>query len=682
MKKIKLLNIVMVVFLLSMYQNSNAQTVVSSLDAFKTAIANSNQDITLQAGNYNLEDLASGSRVITFSGSNNTITLTNVHIEVPVGSIRESYILVTGNNNIINGGEIEDTYRNGLTEITDFVAYHQDSANLAYGLKGAAVMTVSGTDNLVDGLKLTVRGSHLYGYGSMYGINQYNTFGMNKRCGLLINGPRNTLDHVEVQMRAFGHGIFMQGEADETVIKNSLVEGRVRAYADLYSETDPNSFPFRSDYKLPGTSNTEYDMPFSEDVEPIPTDQVFSLSEDGIRSYTGTGSVTVENCTVKKMRGGIRLYLGNNCSVTNSTAIDCGSTNFNMPSGGTITSSSGNFAYAPLSDFRLGRNNMDIEWTIIPSPHATGPHNLADVQGSGHNIVFHRTDGPIDAEERAIVITGNNSIIINETEYNIVLEAGTSGNVIYSCGGGMVTDNGTNNTVTTFDNCEDIDNVCPKTAALMEAECYDSMSGVQTETCAEGGLNIGYINNDNWVRFEGIDLNGAKSVHARTAGKYDGGTIEVRLGDVAGTLIATIPVSNRGGWQSWGTDSVDIPSFTEGVYDVYFVFKSARSGSIFNINWFSFSEESLSVSSNALLNNLSIFPNPSDKEITVSLNNTGLEISQAKIILYNITGQEVLAVKPQNSKKITLDVSHIKSGVYFLQVSDNFSVITKKVVKL
>lgn len=453
MKSSNLFKTLVIVFLLIIFQKINGQTVtVNTLVELRTVIKLSNQEIIMEPGNYNLENLASNSRVIGFSGSNNTIELTGVHIVVPVGSIRESYILVQGSGNTINGGQIEDVYRNGSTKITDFVAYHQDSKNLAYGLKGAAVMTVSGEDNLVDGIKLTVRGSHLYGYGSMYGINQYNTFGNNKRCGLLINGARNTLDNVEVQMRAFGHGIFMQGDADKTLIKNSLVEGRVRAYAELYEETDPNSFPYRSDYKLPATSGTEYNMPFSSSVLPIPTDEFFSLSEDGIRAYNSTGSVTVENCTVKKMRGGIRLYLASNATVSNSTAIDCGNTNYNMPNGGTVTNSIGNFAYAPLSDFRLSRKNMNIEWTIIPSPNATGPHNLADVLGSGHNIIFHRTVGPIDTTTRAIVITGDNSTIVNETEYTIILESGANGNKVVSCG--PVTNNGSNNNIIASEVCE------------------------------------------------------------------------------------------------------------------------------------------------------------------------------------------------------------------------------------
>ncbi|WP_165730775.1 carbohydrate-binding protein [Polaribacter sp. 20A6] len=690
MKQLNLFKTLSIVFLLTISQNINAQTVkVNSLSGLLTAIQLSNQEIIMESGNYNLEDLPSNSRIIGFSGSNNTIDLTGVHIDVPVGIIRESYILVQGSNNTIKGGEIEDVYRNGLTEITDFVAYHQDASNLAYGLKGAAVMTVSGEENLIDGLKLTPRGSHLYGYGSMYGINQYNTFGMNKRCGLLINGAKNTLNNVEVQMRSFGHGIYMQGDADETVIKNCLVEGRVRAYAELYNETDPNSFPYRSDYKLPETSGTDYDLPFSSSVLPIPIDEVFSLSEDGIRAYTGTGSVTVENCTVKKMRGGIRLYLGASAMVTNTTAIDCGSTNFNMPSNGIITNSSGNFAYAPLSDFRLGRSGMDIEWTILPSPNATGPHNLADVQGNNHNIIFHRSEGePVDSDEdRAIVVTGNNSTITNETEYAIVLDASTSGNTIYTCGGGLITDNGTGNMVIEFDSCEEvdeyIDNACPKTAALMEAECYDSMNGIRTEDTKDtgGGTNVSYIDNDDWVKFEDINLTGMKSVSARNSGKTEGASIEVYLDDLKGDLIATIPVSYTKGWQNWITDAIDLDNSVNGIHDVFFVFKSPLTGSVFNVNWLGFSSGSLTVNTYSLDHGIEIFPNPVLDKLSISLEDTNLDVANTTIVLYTINGQEVMKIQ-LNNKQTELNFSELNRGIYILKINNSSKIITKKIIKI
>lgn len=408
---------------------------VDSLVALRDAIEEDGQTIVMRAGNYDLSSLPGGSRNLNFSGSNNVVDLVGVYVEVPVGSTdRESYITITGSNNTLVGGIFEDRYTVGPEDVSDFYEYNNDTDDLAYGLRGDAVMEVTGDDNLIDGIKLTVRGSFPYGYGSIYGIGSDNVFGLSKRCGIRIAGEDNTLDHVEVQQRAFCHGIYIQSPADNTTVRNSLVEGVMRLGAELYEETEPDSLPSRTDFELPLDGNVD-----------IPRDVMLPLAEDGIRVYSNGGSVTVENCTVKKMRGGIRLYLASDATVTNSTAIDCGATNFNMPNGGSVSNSSGNFAYAPLSDFRLSRSNQDLELTILPSPHATGPHNLADVLGNNHNLVFHRSPGPIDdQEERAIVVEGNNSTILNETEYRIIVNG--DDNDITSAGD--VTDNGDDNDVT------------------------------------------------------------------------------------------------------------------------------------------------------------------------------------------------------------------------------------------
>ncbi|MBP0903853.1 right-handed parallel beta-helix repeat-containing protein [Mariniflexile gromovii] len=412
----------------------SAQTTmqVSSLSELCEAVKNSNQNIILKPGKYDLTELPKDQRKILCSGSNNMIDLSGVYVNAPVGSTKQSYIVITGNHNTFKGGAFEDTYVSGLDEVTDFSAYNQERSTLASGLKGQAVLDVRGDDNLILNIKLTVRGSFPYGYGSIYGIGRDNVFGLDKRCGILLKGKRNVIDSCEVQQRAFGHGIYMQEPADASVIKNTLVEGRMRPSADLYMETNPVDLPVRSNYK---TNN-----------EPIPKNVMYPLSEDGIRVYTHGGSVTVENCTVKKMRGGIRVYLASSATVTNSTAIDCGATNYNLPQGGKITNSSGNFTYAPLSDFRLSKSNQNIELTILPSPNAVGDHNVADILGNNHTIVFHRTEGPMDTNLRPIVVKNNNSTIKNETEYPIVLEASSRGNTVVSLG--KVTDHGTNNKVT------------------------------------------------------------------------------------------------------------------------------------------------------------------------------------------------------------------------------------------
>jgi hypothetical protein len=413
-----------------------AQTTVnvSTLQELRDAVQKSNQAIVMKPGRYRLTDLPSRSRSIHCSGSNNTIVLSGVYVNAPVGATRRGYISISGDNNTFKGGSFEDTYKNGLKKVTDFSGYNQNRSSLARGLRGGAVFGITGDNNKVVGTKLTVRGSFPYGYGSIYGIGADNVYGLDKRCGIVIKGTGNTIDGCQVRQEAFGHGIYMQPPANKTVIKNSLVEGVMRASKELYRETNPKDLPARSRYRLPRSRN-----------RPIPKDVMLPLAEDGIRAYARSGSVTVDNCTVKRMRGGIRLYLASKATVSNSTAIDCGHTNFNMPRRGKVTKSSGNFAYAPLSDFRLSRSNQNLELTILPSPHAVGPHNVADVLGNDHRIVFHRSKGPIDKKLRPIVISGDDSTIRNETEYPIILQSSASGNTVVSFG--PVTDRGTGNKV-------------------------------------------------------------------------------------------------------------------------------------------------------------------------------------------------------------------------------------------
>lgn len=407
---------------------------VSTIAELHSAMSGSDQKIIMKSGKYEI-----GSESLRLSGDNNIVDLTGAHFSCEVSQAGDSRMNITGDGNTIHNGEFEDVYYNGMEKVTDFTAYNQDRKRLANG--GGTNIRIKGDNNLIIGLKVTVRGSFPYGYGAMFGIGRNHSFKLSKHAGILVTGKNTVLDGVEVYQQAFCHGIFMQSPADNTVIRNSLVEGVVRPTNDMYAETNPNSLPYKYDYKMPfsivGGKN--------EPETPIPKDHMFTLTEDGIRIYRDGGSVRVENTTVKKTRGGIRTYLGSGATVVNCTAIDCGSTNFNLPKGGTIKGSSGNFAYGPLSDFRLGKSNQNIELTILPSPNALGDHNIADIQGDNHTIVFHRAHGPVDKTTRAIVVTGNNSTIRNETEYSIVLEPSASGNTVVSFG--SVVDRGKDNMV-------------------------------------------------------------------------------------------------------------------------------------------------------------------------------------------------------------------------------------------
>ncbi|WP_298540042.1 carbohydrate-binding protein [uncultured Aquimarina sp.] len=649
-------------------------TVVNSLEQFRIAVQNSNQEIVLEAGNYYLEDLPSNSRVINCSGSGNTIDMTGARINTLVGSIREVYFIISGDNNVIRNGAIEDFYRNGLEEVTDFSAYNNDRDNLAYGLRGDPIMSITGNQNLVEGLEMIVKGSFPYGYGSQYGIGSQNTFGLSKRCGILVTGIDgggigNTLDGITMYHYAFGHGIFMQSGATETTIKNCYIEGRMRLSDDMYNDTETYDLPYLTDYKFP-TGDGSWRLPFEESYD-IPYNHVYPLSEDGIRSYNNTGSVTVENCTVKQMRGGIRLYLASSATVKNSQAIDCGSggTNYNMPAGGTITGSSGNFTYAPLSDFRLSRSRQNIEMTIIPSPNAIGPHNIADILGNNHNIIFHRTPGPLDTDEtRAIVITGDNSTIVNETEYRIILESSASGNTIISCG--PVSDNGANNDITYADDCYDIVPPCDSQDAFtqIEAEDFCDMLGVQIT-----GDAVGYIEDGDWIKFEGIDFSsGATSISALVSSGNSGGNIEIRQTSITGNLLGTLEVPNTGSWTSWETVSTNI-SLVTGVQDIYFVF-TGDPGYLLDIDSFSFSEDTLlSVNDNKLLTP-SLYPNPIVNTITIE------RAADSVISIYNVNGKKVYNATIVNNTE-TIDLSNLPTGLYYAKVLSQKDKTILKIIK-
>lgn len=123
----------------------------------------------------------------------------------------------------------------------------------------------------------------------------------------------------------------------------------------------------------------------------------------------------------------------------------------------------------------------------------------------------------------------------------------------------------------------------------LEAEDFSSKSAViQTESCDEGGSNIGYIENDTHVLFNDVSFSAtADTFLARVASGSSGGTLSVHLDDINAAAICSLPVTGTGvwsGWQEWYTVSsaVAVPA---GTYDIYFKF-TGGSGYLMNVNWF------------------------------------------------------------------------------------------------
>ncbi len=118
---------------------------------------------------------------------------------------------------------------------------------------------------------------------------------------------------------------------------------------------------------------------------------------------------------------------------------------------------------------------------------------------------------------------------------------------------------------------------------VIEAENYDYKSGIDIENCSEGGSDVGYIENGDYIGFKDIDLTGADKIDFRVASNGSDAVLEVRLDSPDGKLIGKTDVTNTGGWQEWVTKTCAIEA-TSGKHDVYLVFAGGESY-LFNINW-------------------------------------------------------------------------------------------------
>ncbi len=119
-------------------------------------------------------------------------------------------------------------------------------------------------------------------------------------------------------------------------------------------------------------------------------------------------------------------------------------------------------------------------------------------------------------------------------------------------------------------------------------------SGIQTETCSEGGLDVTNIQNGYWIQVRNLDFgSGASAFNARVASAGSGGNIQIRLDSTTGTIVGTCAVTGSGGAQTWKTVSCAVTGAT-GLHDVFFVF-TGGSGTLFNFEWYSFTQANVTV---------------------------------------------------------------------------------------
>jgi hypothetical protein len=116
----------------------------------------------------------------------------------------------------------------------------------------------------------------------------------------------------------------------------------------------------------------------------------------------------------------------------------------------------------------------------------------------------------------------------------------------------------------------------------IEAESYDRMRGVQTETCTDagGGKNVGYLDYLDYMHYPlDIPESGLYKVSYRVASLNGGGKFILAGNEVD---LDVVDVPKTGGWQNWTTITHYVNLNADDDSILYILVR----GGGFNINWF------------------------------------------------------------------------------------------------
>jgi len=112
--------------------------------------------------------------------------------------------------------------------------------------------------------------------------------------------------------------------------------------------------------------------------------------------------------------------------------------------------------------------------------------------------------------------------------------------------------------------------------ARIPAASFAAEQGVQTAGCSEGGECVGWIEQGDWVRYEGVDMGtGAEQLEIRAASATAGGLIEIRLDTPDGELLGVCDVATTGDWQRWASFTAPIKPVS-GKKDLCLTFRSRQ----------------------------------------------------------------------------------------------------------
>ncbi|MFR9620187.1 MAG: hypothetical protein SNH63_03075 [Rikenellaceae bacterium] len=314
----------------------------------------------MRAGKYTTaEELGDKHWVIMqIMGNGNYFDFTGVRLDV----LHEAVVLknevvnlqTIGSNNVIRGLEIRDIAEDNVS------------------VKGYVNIKMDGTANRLERVFVYSVGSFPYGYGALFGLGTSSRTAIkniSKHSSLLVRGSSNHVKDCYLHHRAFGHFLFFQGVAGETIVEGVYILGEINTTDNILAEK--------------GTGSPADLVDFMMNVgRVVPPGYSISIGEDAVRTYaTGVttydnkspfeqkntvGTITAKNCYMQHTRNATQLRFGAHKGyVYNCKAVGC-QQGFVLSNGGVGKHLYSDTQFGPAAYMWFPDKNTELDVTLIP----------------------------------------------------------------------------------------------------------------------------------------------------------------------------------------------------------------------------------------------------------------------------------------------------------------------------
>jgi len=221
-------------------------------------------------------------------------------------------------------------------------------------------------------------------------------------------------------------------------------------------------------------------------------------------------------------------------------------------------------------------------------------------------------------------------------------------------------------------------------SSRIEAENYTAMSGVLTENCSEGTLDVGWIDNGDWMDYTvSVPSAGSYAINLRIATPYSGSQLQIK--NSGGGVLATVNLPLTGGFQTWQTTTATI-SLAAGTQTI----RLQSTGSGWNINWLEIAGGTFVTARRAAnvmveelaTSSVAVFPNPVQDAFTLSLDQNFK--GNIKLRVVNSSGavvREYRLQKTQLRSQDRISLGNLTPGIYILNISTMQGTISKQIIK-